>query len=160
MRRAFTLIEILVVISIIGVLSSIVLSELNSARARGVDAVVKSDLNNARAQAELFYDANGLRYATSPPGGPNDVCAPAGSIAGVKGIHSFVLAAANAVGIGTVTEQGAGNSSTAICNANTTAWAAQVPLKTSGFYCVDSTGVATTSPVNMIITSATWDYAC
>lgn len=160
MRRGFTLIELLVVISIIGVLSSIVLSSLNTARNKGIDAAIRSDLDNARPQAELFYDANGERYAPSFGSGPTDVCAETGNVNGVKGIYSFILSAANAAGLSSVTNRGTGNSTTAVCNATINAWAAQVPLKTSGFYCVDSTGAATTSPINLIIPSGSWDFAC
>jgi prepilin-type N-terminal cleavage/methylation domain-containing protein len=61
-KRGFTLIELLVVIAIIGILASVVLSSLNSARDRGSDAAIKSSLNNARSQAELYYDSNSRRY--------------------------------------------------------------------------------------------------
>lgn len=57
--RGFTLIELLVVIAIIGILASVVLASLNSARDKGADAAIKSSINNARAQAQLFYDDNG-----------------------------------------------------------------------------------------------------
>jgi len=58
LKRGFTLIELLVVIAIIGILASVVLASLNSARDKGEDAATKSNLNNIRAQAELFYDDN------------------------------------------------------------------------------------------------------
>lgn len=63
-RRGFTLIELLVVIAIIGILASVVLASLNSARDKGTDAANKSNLNNIRAQAELVYDDNDQSYDT------------------------------------------------------------------------------------------------
>lgn len=60
--RGFTLIELLVVIAIIGILASVVLASLNSARDKGEDAATKSNLNNIRAQAELYYDDQGRSY--------------------------------------------------------------------------------------------------
>lgn len=63
-QRGFTLIELLVVIAIIGILASVVLASLNSARDKGTDAANKSNLNNMRAQAELVYDNNNRSYAT------------------------------------------------------------------------------------------------
>ena len=59
LHKGFTLIELLVVIAIIGILASVVLASLNSARDKGEDAAIKSNLNNARGQAALYYDDNG-----------------------------------------------------------------------------------------------------
>jgi len=58
-QKGFTLIELLVVIAIIGVLSSIVLSSLNTARAKGADAAVKQQLAGMRSAAALLYETSG-----------------------------------------------------------------------------------------------------
>lgn len=58
-QKGFTLIELLVVIAIIGVLASVVLASLNSARAKGQIAAIKSNLKNIIPQAELAYDGPG-----------------------------------------------------------------------------------------------------
>ncbi len=57
--KGFTLIELLVVIAIIGVLASVVLASLNSARQKGEDSGAKANLANVRPQAELIYDDAG-----------------------------------------------------------------------------------------------------
>jgi len=57
-NRGFTLIELLVVVAIIGILASIVLASLGTARDKAGDAAVKKNLSNMRAQAELYYDDN------------------------------------------------------------------------------------------------------
>ena len=110
----FTLIELLVVIAIIGILSSVVLASLNTARGKGADAAVKSNLNNMRAQSELFYDT-------------------ASTYTGVCGDPNMTKGQAAAVAAG-------GNGG--VCTANSTAWAAWAGLKTTGGWCVDSTGTS------------------
>jgi prepilin-type N-terminal cleavage/methylation domain-containing protein len=58
-KKAFTLIELLVVIAIIGILSSIILSALNTARSKASDAAVKSNLATLRTQSIIYYDSTG-----------------------------------------------------------------------------------------------------
>lgn len=55
----FTLIELLVVIAIIGILASIVLASLSSARAKGRDARRVADLKQLQVAMELYYSSNG-----------------------------------------------------------------------------------------------------
>lgn len=118
MKRGFTLIELLVVIAIIGILASVVLASLNSARAKGADATIKSSINNARAQAELVYDNSGSSYAT--------VCAD-------TTIVNIQEAVDNAGG-------------TFSCDDEITTYRiSSVLVSTSTYYCVDSTGVAVTT---------------
>ncbi|PJE59619.1 MAG: hypothetical protein COU85_02640 [Candidatus Portnoybacteria bacterium CG10_big_fil_rev_8_21_14_0_10_44_7] len=63
-NRGFTLIELLVVIAIIGLLASIVLVSLNSARTRARDAKAQSDLRQIATAMELYYDSNSAYYDT------------------------------------------------------------------------------------------------
>jgi prepilin-type N-terminal cleavage/methylation domain-containing protein len=131
-KRGFTLIELLVVIAIIGILASVVLASLNSARDKGADAAIKSNLNNARAQAELFYDNNNRTYTT--------VCT-----ASTGGIATMLSGAASAGGW-TVATSGAGDGTHVTCHQAAATWVVSAPLKsTSAYYCVDSTGKATTT---------------
>ena len=55
----FTLIELLVVIAIIGILASIVLVSLNSARGKGKDTRIINDVRQLRVQLEADYTGNG-----------------------------------------------------------------------------------------------------
>jgi len=55
-NRGFTLIEILVVISIIGLLSAIVLASLNSARGKGRDAARVVDVRELKKAIEFYYN--------------------------------------------------------------------------------------------------------
>ncbi len=114
--RGFTLIELLVVIAIIGILASVVLASLNSARDKGADAAIKSSVNNSRAQAELFYDDNSNAYT--------GLCADPT----VVNIQTSVDDAGGAFD----------------CDASATAYRMISPLVSDNtvYYCVDSTGVA------------------
>ena len=55
-RKGFTLIELLVVIAIIGILASIVLASLNSARAKSRDARRLADINAIEKALTLYYN--------------------------------------------------------------------------------------------------------
>jgi prepilin-type N-terminal cleavage/methylation domain-containing protein len=52
----FTLIELLIVIAIIGILSSIVLSTLNTSRAKAVNSKIQQQLANFRSGAEVYFN--------------------------------------------------------------------------------------------------------
>jgi type II secretion system protein G len=54
-RRAFTLVELLVVIAVIGLLTTIAVVALGTARARGRDARRVADLKQVRSALEMYY---------------------------------------------------------------------------------------------------------
>ena len=121
-QKGFTLIELLVVIAIIGILATILLGDLSTARLKAVDVAIKGNLDGARTAATLYYDNNGGDYTgvcTSPSG-----IAPA--------IASAIAA---------------GSPSTPVCNESANAWAleAQLKLVPTDYWCVDSTGTSTTT---------------
>lgn len=76
LKKGFTLIELLVVVGIISVLSSVVLSSLNNARANGRDVARIRSLNELRTAVNMFFSDKG-KYpyiSTSQTGyGSNDI---------------------------------------------------------------------------------------
>lgn len=57
-QAAFTLIELLTTISLVGILSAIALPQFSEYKAKGFDARAKSDLRNVAAAEEAYYSEN------------------------------------------------------------------------------------------------------
>jgi prepilin-type N-terminal cleavage/methylation domain-containing protein len=136
-RRGFTLMELLVVMSIIGILSGIVLAALTSARNRSFDVAVKDNLGHLRTQAGLYHD-NNSHYGDGIGITPTDCFTPVTSMFQTDPvIESMIDAAEDASRAGNVqctTDASPGT------NAN--AWSAEAPLIEGGSWCVDSEGAA------------------
>ena len=114
-KKGFTIIEHLVVVAIIGILASIVLVSLNSARDKGRDASAKGSMSSARAAAELYFDDTGSYQ---------DLCLDAD-------FDALLAAAENQT------------ATTSYCNDSGGSWAASVLLRDQTTeYCVDSNGFA------------------
>jgi len=153
-KKGFTLIELLVVVAIIGILVSVVLASLNSARTKGSDAAIKSNLTNALKQGEIVFNVN-----IATPNTYTGVCTT-GLYGGVQGAGAMVTAAAKAYGLSTYGNDVTGSNTTATCNDGTNAWAAEVPLKTgtSQMWCIDSTGKSKQVTGSSLTSAA--DYLC
>jgi prepilin-type N-terminal cleavage/methylation domain-containing protein len=132
----FTLVELLVVISIIGILTSVVLVSVSTANKRGNDAAVQSDLSEIRAQAQMYYN-NYSGYVATPPLGSAGTCATAGTVFADTKVKQQIDAAEKANGGRTV-----------VCNVSIDGadYAVSSELSTAGtYYCVDSNGIGVRS---------------
>lgn len=141
-KSGFTLIELLVVVAIIGILASVVLASLNTARAKGADAAIKANLANIRAQAELVYDPAGT-YGTVANAASDCVAPTATSLFDNSTIKAALASAASASG------------GTGACFSSLSAWSASYPLKTNSAnsWCVDSTGASKSRTGNATTTA-------
>ena len=120
---------ILTLMSIVGILVGlsmmvlpILIASFNGAGDLAADASAKTNFSHIRAQAEVFYDDNYNSYER--------VCSDDVTI------NNSIETA----------EEKTGN--TVTCVATKDAWAAEVELKTGGYYCVDSMGVATETEIS------------
>jgi prepilin-type N-terminal cleavage/methylation domain-containing protein len=128
LKKGFTLIELLVVVAIIGILASVVLASLNSARAKGADAAAKADLANMRAQAALYYDST-TGNQTYGAAQVSPLCA---ATAGTLFADPNIAAAIT---------QATAQSTAIACASTPQTYAMAVTLKSgAGYYCVDSAG--------------------
>jgi prepilin-type N-terminal cleavage/methylation domain-containing protein len=103
-KKAFTLVELLVVMSIIGVLSSTVFASLNSARGRARDAIRKSALNQISKALRLYYENNNTYVVAGTgwvdAGGPSGVGFFSMTGTGAVGAYSTVSVAQGLVNAG------------------------------------------------------------
>jgi prepilin-type N-terminal cleavage/methylation domain-containing protein len=146
MKKGFTLIELLVVIAIIGILSSVVLTQLGAARGKGADVGIISNLSAIRTQFEIDFDsaASNVYGSTVADVG----CINPGNSKFSAGTYSKAISQALNL---------SGDKAKSVCIVTATGWVVGVPLKTdnTNAWCVDSTGNQKKTPTAGLVSSIT-----
>lgn len=121
-NKGFTIIELLVVVAIIGLLSSIIYASLKTAQNKSANTAVKVNLNNIRTQMNLSYISNYDSYL--------GLCASDPLI-----LRMLADAKKNGDGV-----------TPAVCYDNSSKWAATAKLRvaegTYTYWCTDSTNAS------------------
>lgn len=139
-NKGFTLVELLVVITLIGLISFITLASLDDARDKGREAELQSLFTSLRAQAERFYSKNGTY---------SGVCQAKENNLGFGADGPGLLLEIKDL-LGTkyiISDSGAEGSATEVsCRDAYDSWAVNAPLSGSTaespkMYCIDNRGV-------------------
>jgi type II secretory pathway pseudopilin PulG len=112
-RWVLIILFVIIGIAVFGILSSVVLASLNAARTKGQDATIKAGMANLRVQSMLYEDKTGTFKG---------FCNDSGSIEVLKKISVA----------------GASNEYSYVCNDSEKNWAISNPLRSKGYWCIDS----------------------
>lgn len=120
-RKGFTLVEMLVVIAVIGIISTVALTALGPSRNKAKDSRIISGLNQIRAVAETIYDGDYSGIAAEAADPTSEIGKSIADIMVNNGKQAVVFS----------------------YSPNNADYSAHSPLASGGNYCVDSAGSTT-----------------
>ena len=135
-KVGFTLVELLVVISIISLLSSVVFSTVNSARAKASDAAIKAQLNIMRTSTAFAYDFTGSFDTVCDESSESGRQFRNAFEKSTKENSGSACLASNTTGF----ISSAGVLASALKPVTPDRWAASIRLRNGNFFCVDWRG--------------------
>jgi len=139
MKKAFTLIELLIVIAIIGILAGIVLVSLTGALKKGKDSRIQADLQQVRNVAGMML---------SDKGNYDDLCNTSTNQLNTSGDYGTQLNTIQS----DITAQGSGIH----CYASSTEYCVSAALvSNNNYYCIDSNGNALVTSTNPCTSTST-----
>lgn len=133
-KIALIFVCIFVGIAIIGIMASVVLASLNSARSKAQDASIKANLSSIRAQAELYWDS---QSTNGKDGNYTGLCS-----------DTIVTQMKNSINTTKTVD--------IICKDNYEGYAISVPVNSGGYWCVDSSGFNNQIPQGINSTSCSF----
>ncbi|MGH7249670.1 MAG: hypothetical protein ACREGC_01730, partial [Minisyncoccia bacterium] len=122
----------------IGILASVVLASLNTARAKGSDAAIKADLAGVRASAEVEFDTLGNKYSKTGV----TIAAACSTLTGATAANTIFENASIQNALAHANTQAGADSDCGVTDIGD-AYSIASPLKTANTaWCIDSTGIA------------------
>jgi type IV pilus assembly protein PilA len=163
--QAFTLIELMVVITIIGILAVIVIPNLTSVRGKGQDGAMKEQISQLRNMSVQYADTNngfstGNITPTAAGGATAATCNTASTLFTDANVTKTIVAITSNAGSAPNCALGTASAASGVAQS----WAIFSSLRSSAstYWCADSTGNVGTSSskTGNLVKAATNEVTC